>query len=773
MNRFRSSLLRFKLLAVLVLMFIYVDSVNCQTLKILPLGNSITQSFPDQYSYRYYLWVKLLDEGIDFDYVGTLTDNIGGSPNWPMHMGQNFDQDHEGHVGYKANDLAFGLPLWMLFYDPPDIALLHIGTNDVRDDESNESTIQDIKDIITVLRDDNPNVIILLAQIVPTTITNDDALFRELNEMIPSIAFDMYDANSPIYIVDQYNAINTSTDLRDFLHPNDSGEEKMAQRWFHAIKKALAGQENGLWSGNVSPDWSNAANWLNGSIPTDSTDVFIPSTLSGIYHPIANTSSNAVCDNLTISTGAQLIVPSGNTLTVNGDLYNFSGTSGLTIQSDGSGTGSLIHNTSDVEATVERHLTDLQWHLIGSPVINGNTSVFDLPSGYSEIYLRTHIEATNSWGPYIESSGTPLVDGRGYMCWVGNETGFHQDETIEFTGVLNAGNKETGTDDFYELEYTTGHGLNLLSNPYPSALLANINLWESANIANSVWVWSEDAGNYLYWNGIENPDGSGYGTLTNGVIPTMQGFFVLATGVNPSLTLPQSDRTHSNQVFYKSTGLKNTLSIKAKGNDYYDAVFIRFSEEASKEYDPDYDVLKIFGLKNAPQIYTSANELLSLNNLPFPTHSEVINLHFECGVADTYNFSFVGYTSFSDAYKIVLEDLISDVYIDLKNNSSYSFFHNPDYSSSRFRLHFIKSSTADSFSEKDISVYSVGNSVFIENPKLATYGFEIFNLNGQLIYEADNVSRFNNEIELPSRSSVYIIKLQTDLNSISQKVFIK
>ena len=40
--------------------------------RILPLGDSITQSDKTYSSYRYYLWIKLIDAGIKFDYVGSL-----------------------------------------------------------------------------------------------------------------------------------------------------------------------------------------------------------------------------------------------------------------------------------------------------------------------------------------------------------------------------------------------------------------------------------------------------------------------------------------------------------------------------------------------------------------------------------------------------------------------------------------------------------------------------------------------------------------------------
>ena len=68
----------------LILINATFSNLHSQTINILPLGNSITQSFDTRYSYRYYLWKKLLDENIDFDYLGLNKDNLYGNPEWPQ-----------------------------------------------------------------------------------------------------------------------------------------------------------------------------------------------------------------------------------------------------------------------------------------------------------------------------------------------------------------------------------------------------------------------------------------------------------------------------------------------------------------------------------------------------------------------------------------------------------------------------------------------------------------------------------------------------------------
>ncbi len=242
-----------KFLFVLLLGNFIVTPVKSQTLKILPIGNSITQLDNQHYSYRYKLWKKLIDDGVDFDFVGSMTDHYNcGTPTFPDYNGHTFDTDHEGHWGWRCDEVINGgnssnckgtghLSTWLGSYTP-DIALIHLGTNDMVQGQSVTGTINELKDIINILRADNPNVIILLAKLIPAN----ESLYPTwasriplLNAEIPSIATDMQDENSPIVIVDQFSGFDPTTDTFDGVHTNSLGEEKMAQKWFDAIQTAV------------------------------------------------------------------------------------------------------------------------------------------------------------------------------------------------------------------------------------------------------------------------------------------------------------------------------------------------------------------------------------------------------------------------------------------------------------------------------------------------------------------------------------------------------
>lgn len=205
-------------------------------LKIMPLGDSITEGYSSRDSYRWHLWRLMQQSGFDVDFVGSvrpqaLTDN-------------EFDADHEGHWGFLASQILRGLPRW-LAANTPDIVLLHIGTNDIGSCSGPNETAKTTQQIIDLIQDHNQNTIILLAKIVPIDFDGQcdsgksiDEMVRQLNQRLEVISTDKPD----IVIVDLYSALDAKSDFRDMVHPNTQGFKKMAEGWFQALEPILAAQ---------------------------------------------------------------------------------------------------------------------------------------------------------------------------------------------------------------------------------------------------------------------------------------------------------------------------------------------------------------------------------------------------------------------------------------------------------------------------------------------------------------------------------------------------
>lgn len=258
-------------------------SSQAKSTKILTLGDSITQARGDYYSYRYWLWQKLVDANVDFDFVGSADFhyalNGGAGPNdktypdYPSYKGKSFDRDHQGFGAWRCDDILNGasffteagqLSDWLDTYTA-DIALVHLGTNDIITGQSTASTVTELEQIISALQADNPKITIFLAKIIYLKYTGGlgNAGVIDLNAEMDGIASRMTTANSKVVVVDQYTDFDPNTDMYDNYHPNEIGEKKIAQRWLDALADELN------FSGLTSSTTNQAYNLANhGQIET-------------------------------------------------------------------------------------------------------------------------------------------------------------------------------------------------------------------------------------------------------------------------------------------------------------------------------------------------------------------------------------------------------------------------------------------------------------------------------------------------------------------------
>jgi len=189
--------------------------------------------------YRLPLYESLTGSGYSFDFVGSRqAGSLALSP-----LG---DDDHQGHGGWSAFDIAWGRDMdgsdgvfaW-LEQNPADFILLHIGTNDLAN--TNEYNVAEILDEIDRWEDSangNP-VTVILARIIDWVPKNPevDIFNNAVEAMVKSRT------NDNIIIVDQQTDAGLDytigADMSDWLHPNSSGYSKMAEVWFNALARLL------------------------------------------------------------------------------------------------------------------------------------------------------------------------------------------------------------------------------------------------------------------------------------------------------------------------------------------------------------------------------------------------------------------------------------------------------------------------------------------------------------------------------------------------------
>ena len=228
--------------------------------RIMPLGDSITFGSPDRDygGYRHMLRTLLAGDGYAAAFVGSRESGNGAIPS----------PANEGHPGWTIRQLKDGIDSngWLETYRP-DLILLHIGTNDLRQGGAdaapgNLSSLLD--DILSRL----PRTRVIVAQIIPFR-HGSDAVHRAYNATIPGIAA----SKGPRVTVVDMQSILEPGDYADGLHPNAAGYDKMARAWEPAIRTALSGgsPQTGAQRAAVSQAPPAAAEKAAGAPPPGAT----------------------------------------------------------------------------------------------------------------------------------------------------------------------------------------------------------------------------------------------------------------------------------------------------------------------------------------------------------------------------------------------------------------------------------------------------------------------------------------------------------------------
>ena len=196
--------------------------------RIWPIGDSITEGLAGFSSYRYWLWHLLRENGSKVEFVGTIAGIRDASPLHP-----DFDQRHNAYSGYRADDV-FPLVAFASRTVSFDIALIHLGTNDIGFRKTPGEILRDLENLISVLRSRNPQAKILLAEIIPAF--GNERAFSELNRNLREFAKRIRTETSPVITVDMNTGFDPKLLTYDGIHPTEAGEQFIAQRWFVALK---------------------------------------------------------------------------------------------------------------------------------------------------------------------------------------------------------------------------------------------------------------------------------------------------------------------------------------------------------------------------------------------------------------------------------------------------------------------------------------------------------------------------------------------------------
>jgi hypothetical protein len=445
-----------------------------------------------------------------------------------------------------------------------------------------------------------------------------------------------------------------------------------------ALFTGYSGRTNSFTPANVSI----SSNWIFDYTSTNANLKYLAPSIIVSSATNVSTLGDVSNSDITVAAGTDLTINAataaksitvapGAKISMNSD-YSLSTTNGITLQSDETGTATLVDNNTEnpqtVNATVKQHVTEgRNWYLsiplesVSASVMNKGTSVVYYKESTGE-WLVPELNTLNKLQGYVQTaSSAPVVTGI---------TG-----TVEFTGALNTGALSIAT-----LTRTNGKtGFNLVGNPYPSYL--DWDMVTKTNVSNTMWYRTKEGGVYKFYTYIAN-EGAGVGvpaSVTN-KIPPMQAFWVRVINEGSgSIAVNNNMRSHKDVLgnILKAPKEKNQQLVRLQVSNGVnnDEAVIYFNANASDDFDR-YDAQKRSNENPAiPEIFTQiGNEKLVINGMNTVRYNTEIPVGFTTGTASDFTISATELSNFEAGTRIILKDKLNPgSEFELSEGAAYNF----------------------------------------------------------------------------------------------------
>lgn len=526
--------------------------------------------------------------------------------------------------------------------------------------------------------------------------------------------------------------------------------------------------------------------WSNG-LPTASKAVTFA---SGTFTSTGNINACSVT-----VTGGTVTIASGHTLTVENAVTVTGGS--LTFNDD----SSLVQvNNSAVNSgpiTYNRQTTQMiQYdYTYWSSPLSPQTLVGLSPLTAWDKYFQFNATA----GTYQNVAANSLmVPGRGYI--IRAPQNFNATPQF-FNGVFNGGSNDGVPNNGVITHAIIGpNNFNLIGNPYPSALDAN--LFYAANntlIDGNFYFWTHNTGinptqytqsDYAQWNatgGIGTPGGG----VGNPNVPTKniaagQGFFVrgIANGTatfNNSMRLAGNNanfyRPAAQQTPYEDGIEKHRIWLQMTNESgAYKQTLVGYIQGATNEKDNGFDgttadggyVIGLYSVLNAENLGIQGRAL------PFDANDQV-PLGYKSTIAGTFQIALSAVDGlFTNADQdIYLEDKLLNIFHNLRNGS-YTFTTAVGTFNDRFVLRYNNGTALGVnnpvFSENSVIVYKDDSGLHIETANIVMDNVKIYDVRGRLVMTKNHIDATEITIsDLSVAEEVLILRIESDDNRIVNK----
>jgi hypothetical protein len=207
--------------------------------RVMVLGDSLSQGSSGDWTWRYRLWRHLSDHAVPVDLVGPRTDlydNVESAFGSQAYLDPAFDRDHASRWGMRLADLDVPVTDLVSTYHP-HVLVEMLGDNDLSAGSSPAQVADLLHGLVDEARAVDPGIDVVLGQ-DPRPHTQPDS--ASLNSLITQLAGQLDSPGSRVVATD-VAGYDDLQDTWDGAHPNARGELKVAAEVEDALHQVDVG----------------------------------------------------------------------------------------------------------------------------------------------------------------------------------------------------------------------------------------------------------------------------------------------------------------------------------------------------------------------------------------------------------------------------------------------------------------------------------------------------------------------------------------------------
>ena len=356
-----------------------------------------------------------------------------------------------------------------------------------------------------------------------------------------------------------------------------------------------------------------------------------------------------------------------------------------------------------------------------------------------------------------------------------------------FSGVPNNGDLSIGI--------IGGAGqMNLLGNPYPSALSGTQFILDNPGVNGSLYFWTHNSpinASYQYTQNdyaifnlvggtIAAPNvGTGNNTVPTGNVASGQGFFAKGLTGGTAVFTNSMRVAGNNSQFYRLANANQELEKSRYWLDItntegaFKEALVGYVETATLGIDRLFDA-DMVDAGNVISLYTKVDtNKLSIQGRPLPFEiADTVPLSYKSTIASTYTITIPQYDGLFMTQHVYLEDKVLDIIYDL-TESPYTFATEIGTFEERFVLRYTTTTLGTAnpvFNENSVVVYKNENGLFVNTGTAIMKAVTVYDISGRVIATQEKVQTTTTVFTtLPTTQQVLLVRIEDENGGVVTK----